>query len=74
VYNQIWAALRDRRALEGNRYHRLVVDLGARHGVATPTNARVLAALERAWQEGTGPECLRAAELFAGGPRPGTRG
>jgi 2-dehydropantoate 2-reductase len=64
VYNQIWAALRDRRALEGNRYHRLVLELGARHGIATPVNARVLAALEHAFSAGTGPERLRAAELL----------
>lgn len=66
VYNQIWAALRDRRSLEGHRYHRLLVELGARHGVATPQNARVLEALELAWREGRGPESVRARDLLAG--------
>jgi len=65
VYNQIWAALRDRRALEGHRYHRLLIELGGRHAVPTPQNARVLAALERAWRENLGPECVRAEDLLA---------
>ncbi|HVP27726.1 MAG TPA: 2-dehydropantoate 2-reductase N-terminal domain-containing protein [Myxococcota bacterium] len=67
VYNQIWAALRDRRAIEGDRYHRLIIDLGRRAGVPTPVNARVLAALEHAAQTGTGPESMGAEELL--GPR-----
>lgn len=64
VYNQVWAALRDRRAIEGDRYHRLIIDLGRRAGVATPQNERVLTALEHAVRTGAGPETLRAADLF----------
>lgn len=64
VYNQIWAALRDRRAIEGDRYHRAIIDLGRRTGVATPVNERVLAALETAVRTGAGPETLRASDLL----------
>jgi len=66
VYNQIWAALRDRRAVEGDRYHRLVIDLGRRAGVPTPVNERVLAALETAVRTGAGPETLHAGDLLPG--------
>jgi 2-dehydropantoate 2-reductase len=67
VYNQVWAALRDRRALEGDAYHRRITALGARHGVATPQNAHVLRCLERAHREGRGPESLGAEELLGDG-------
>jgi 2-dehydropantoate 2-reductase len=71
VYNQIWAALRDRRALEGDGYHRRITSLGARHGVATPQNERVLQWLERAHREGRGPESVGAEELLTEeGPAP----
>ncbi len=64
VYNQIWAALRDRRAVEGDEYHRLILELGRRHGIPTPVNAHVLQMLERARDEGLGPECLAVHQLF----------
>lgn len=63
IYNQIWSALRDRRSLEGDRYHRRFVELGRRHGVATPQNERVLAVLQRAFDAGDGPECMGAGAL-----------
>lgn len=64
VYNQIWSALRERRAVEGDRYHRRIIDLGRHAGVATPWNERVLAALEHAVRTGAGPETLRATDLL----------
>ncbi|HBZ71461.1 MAG TPA: hypothetical protein DEP35_17745 [Deltaproteobacteria bacterium] len=67
VYNQIWAALRDRRAVEADEYHRVILELGKRHGIPTPLNAHVLQMLERARDEGLGPECLRADQLLEPG-------
>jgi len=64
VYNQTWAALRDGRAVESDEYHRLILELGKRHGIPTPVNARVLMLLEHAHDKGWGPECLAADQLL----------
>lgn len=66
IYNQVWSALRHGGPLEADAYHRRFVALAREHGLAAPTNARVLAVLERAARDGLGPECLAAAELLAG--------
>ena len=65
VYNQVWAALRSGGPVEADRYHRRMLELAAAHGIAAPQNQRVLAALERAVRERTGPERLAAQELLA---------
>jgi 2-dehydropantoate 2-reductase len=65
LYNSVWQALRYGLPLETDDYHRRIVELGERHGVATPLNARVLAALLRARAERRGPESIGAKELFA---------
>ncbi|HME72686.1 MAG TPA: 2-dehydropantoate 2-reductase N-terminal domain-containing protein [Myxococcota bacterium] len=67
VYNQTWTALRDRRAVEADQYHRVILELGRRHGIPTPVNTRVLQMLERARDEGWGPECLAANQLLEQG-------
>jgi 2-dehydropantoate 2-reductase len=64
LYNHVWTALREARPLEAGDYHRRILALAARHGLAAPQNARVLAALERALAEGLGPERLAARELL----------
>jgi len=64
VYNQTWAALRERRELEADGYHRAILELGRRHAIRTPVNARVLRMLERARDRGWGPECLAAHQLL----------
>ncbi len=64
VYNQVWSALRRGGALEADAYHRRVLDLAERHGIAAPQNARVLEAVCDAYAKGRGPECLRAADLL----------
>lgn len=67
IYNQVWQALRSGAALEADRYHRRILHLAARHGLAAPVNARVLAVLEAVAREGRGPESVRAEELLPGG-------
>lgn len=67
IYNQVWQALRSGAPLEADRYHRRLLELAAAQGLAAPMNARVLAALQRAYREGLGPESLSAAELFGAG-------
>jgi 2-dehydropantoate 2-reductase len=64
LHNQVWSALRDGGPLEADRYHRRILDLARRHGVAAPMNTRLLHALERCDREGRGPERLAAAELL----------
>ncbi len=64
IYNQVWSALRHGGPLEADDYHRRILDLAGRHGVEAPTNARVLAALERAAREGLGPESVSASDLL----------
>ena len=64
MYNQTWAALRDRREVEAERYHRTILELGRRQGIEAPVNARVLEMLERARDGGWGPECLEAHQLL----------
>jgi 2-dehydropantoate 2-reductase len=67
VYNQTWAALRDRREVEASQYHRTILALARRHGIQAPVNARVLQMLERAREEAWGPECLSAQQLLEQG-------
>ena len=64
LYNSLWQGLARGAALEVDAYHRQILSLGARHGVATPVNARGLAGLERVVRESLGPESLGAAELL----------
>lgn len=64
LYNSLWQGLARGSALEVDAYHRHVLQLGARHGVATPVNARVLAGIERVVRDGLGAESLGAAELL----------
>ena len=67
LYNSLWQGLARGAALEVDAYHRRVMELGARHGVATPVNAHVLEGLERVIRDGLGPESLGAAELLGDG-------
>jgi 2-dehydropantoate 2-reductase len=62
LYNSLWQGLARGAALEVDAYHRRILELGARHGVATPVNARALAGLERVVREGLGAESLGAAD------------
>jgi 2-dehydropantoate 2-reductase len=65
LYNAVWRALKDPSlGLEANRFHERIIELGERHGVATPVNARALAALLRARKGGHGPESVTAVELL----------
>jgi len=64
VYNQIWAALRNRQPVEADQYHRVILELATRYGIPTPVNTRVLRMLERAHEEAWGPESLGAQELL----------
>jgi 2-dehydropantoate 2-reductase len=64
LYNQVWAALRHGGPLEADAYHRRIIGLAHRYGVAAPSNERVLAALERAYRESLGPESATARELL----------
>lgn len=64
IYNQVWAALRHGGSLEADDYHRRIIELGAAHGVATPTNARVLERLVAIHAARTGPESLAAESLL----------
>ena len=64
LYNSLWQGLARGAALEVDTYHRQILSLGARHGVATPVNQRVLAGLERVVRENLGAESLGAAELL----------
>ncbi len=64
VYNAVWMALHSGAALEADRYHQRILDLARTHGLAAPTNQRVLEALQRAEREALGPESLRADELL----------
>jgi 2-dehydropantoate 2-reductase len=64
LYNSLWQGLARGAALEVDAYHRRILALGNRHGVATPVNARVLAGLERVVRERLGVESLGAAELL----------
>ncbi|HLV22299.1 MAG TPA: 2-dehydropantoate 2-reductase N-terminal domain-containing protein [Polyangiaceae bacterium] len=71
VYNQVWRAFHQRSespddvgSLEADQYHATFVELGRRHAVPTPLNARVLDLARRAWATRRAPECYGAAELF----------
>ncbi len=64
LYNSLWQGLARGAALEVDAYHRRILALGDRHGVAVPVNARALAGLERVVREGLGAESLGAAELL----------
>ena len=65
VFNSAWMGLSRGAPLEVDAHHRAIVELGARHRIATPTNARVLAAIERAARERLGPECFGVEILRA---------
>jgi len=64
IYNQVWAALRDGGPLEADAYHRRILDLAARAGLAAPVNARVLEILLRQAERGAGPESVAATEIL----------
>lgn len=64
IYNSLWQALQRGAPLEADAHHDLVVDLGRRHGVATPTNLRARAAVARVVREALGPESLSALECL----------
>jgi 2-dehydropantoate 2-reductase len=64
LYNAVWTALRTGVALEADRYHQRILELAQAHGLAAPTNERVLIALMRAAEEGRGPESIGASELL----------
>lgn len=64
LYNSCWQGLTRGAPLETDAYHRRILALGDRHGIATPVNARVLAGLERAVRDRLGVESLGAAELL----------
>jgi 2-dehydropantoate 2-reductase len=63
LYNSTWRALREDLALETDGYHRIVIELGRRHRIATPVNERMLAVLLRARDRRLGPECYGAKDL-----------
>jgi 2-dehydropantoate 2-reductase len=65
VFNSAWMGLSRGAPLEVDAHHRAIVELGARHRIATPANARVLAAIERAARERLGPECFGVEILRA---------
>jgi 2-dehydropantoate 2-reductase len=64
IYNQVWAALRHGGPLEADAYHRRILDLAARAGLAAPVNARVLEILLRQAGRGAGPESVAASEIL----------
>jgi 2-dehydropantoate 2-reductase len=66
IYNSLWQALRRGAPLEADGFHRVVIELGARHGVATPVNARALAAVQRVVADSLGPESLGVADVLGG--------
>ncbi|NQZ98422.1 MAG: hypothetical protein HRU01_18120 [Myxococcales bacterium] len=64
VFNQVWAALMHGGPLEADGYHRRILALCGRHGIAAPINRRVLEALDRAVETRLGPESMGADELL----------
>lgn len=64
IYNSLWQALRHGAPTESDLFHRRIIGLGDRHGVATPLNQRALAMLEHTVALGLGPESCGAAEFF----------
>jgi 2-dehydropantoate 2-reductase len=64
IYNQVWAALRHGGPLEADAYHRRILELAARAGLAAPVNARVLEILLRQAGNGSGPESVAASEIL----------
>jgi 2-dehydropantoate 2-reductase len=64
VYNSLWVGLARGAPLEADAHHRAIIDLGERHGVATPTNRRALEGLARAVRTGMGPESFSAENLL----------
>lgn len=65
IYNQVWAALRHGGSLEADAYHRRILDLAARAGLAAPINARVLETLLRQAERGAGPESVAASDILS---------
>jgi 2-dehydropantoate 2-reductase len=64
IYNSLWQALRRGAPLEADGFHRIVIELGARHGVETPVNERALAAVQRVVADSLGPESLGVADVL----------
>ena len=64
VFNSVWSGLTRGAPLEADSHHRAIIELGARHRIETPTNERVLAAVERAARDRLGPECY-GVEILA---------
>ncbi len=64
IYNQVWAALRHGGPLEADAYHRRILELAARAGLAAPMNARVLEVLLRQAGSEAGPESVEASEIL----------
>jgi len=65
LYNACWAALDDpARPLEADVYHTRILGLTRAHGIDAPTHAVMLEAVQHAWSQRTGPECLGADELM----------
>ncbi len=64
LYNHVWTGLRSRSHLESGDYHRLILTLARRAGLAAPVNERVLAVLEETWRQGRGPEGAAARDLL----------
>jgi 2-dehydropantoate 2-reductase len=71
VYNQVWREFEMARrrpeaklVSEAETYHRRICELARETGQSAPLNARVLAAIERAWSLRLGPECYTLSELF----------
>jgi len=64
LYNQVWSTLESGAPAEADGYHRRILALAEAHGVAAPTNRRVLAILEDAVKRGRGAGCVAAAELL----------
>jgi 2-dehydropantoate 2-reductase len=64
LYNQVWSSLRSGAPLEADAYHRRIIELARRFGIATPANERVLRFLEDARARRLGPESVAAADLL----------
>lgn len=64
LYNQVWRALKEGGPVEADGYYRTILDLAERFTVPAPLNARMLEAVEQAVRADTGPEQLRATDLY----------
>jgi 2-dehydropantoate 2-reductase len=68
IYNSLWQALRRGAPIEADAYHRVLIELGRRHGVPAPRNERALAAVLRVVADGLGPESLGVEEVLGAAP------